>query len=104
MELHTFSSLRKDFLPLYKGAMNAADVALVYFSHEVIAHKKLAPLTIEEVQENFGGNVKVVTDTNEVLAFIDRETQKDSVLLMMSSGNFDGIDYEKLGQQLESKL
>ncbi|MFN6086766.1 MAG: UDP-N-acetylmuramate--L-alanine ligase [Fluviicola sp.] len=104
MELHTFSSLRKDFLPLYKGAMNAADVALVYFSHEVIAHKKLAPLTIEEVQENFGGNVKVVTDTNEVLAFIDRETQKDSVLLMMSSGNFDGIDYEKLGQQLERKL
>jgi UDP-N-acetylmuramate: L-alanyl-gamma-D-glutamyl-meso-diaminopimelate ligase len=104
MELHTFSSLRKDFLPLYKGAMNAADVALVYFSHEVIAHKKLAPLTIEEVQENFGGNVKVVTNTSEVLAFIDRETQKDSVLLMMSSGNFDGIDYEKLGQQLESKL
>ncbi|MFN6085946.1 MAG: peptidoglycan synthetase, partial [Fluviicola sp.] len=74
------------------------------FSHEVIAHKKLAPLTIEEVQENFGGNVKVVTNTSEVLAFIDRETQKDSVLLMMSSGNFDGIDYEKLGQQLESKL
>lgn len=104
MELHTFSSLRKDFLPLYKGAMSAADAALVYFSHEVIAHKKLAPLTIEEVQENFGGNVKVVTDTSEVLAFIDRETQKDSVLLMMSSGNFDGIDYEKLGQQLESKL
>lgn len=104
MELHTFSSLRKDFLPLYKGAMSAADAALVYFSHEVIAHKKLAPLTIEEVQENFGGNVQVVTDTSEVLAFIDRETQKDSVLLMMSSGNFDGIDYEKLGQQLESKL
>lgn len=104
MELHTFSSLRKDFLPLYKGAMNAADVALVYFSHEVIAHKKLAPLTIDEVQANFGGDVFVVTDTAKVLEFIKKEAKKDSVLLMMSSGNFDGIDYDQLGEQLVKSL
>jgi UDP-N-acetylmuramate: L-alanyl-gamma-D-glutamyl-meso-diaminopimelate ligase len=104
MELHTFSSLRKDFLPLYKGAMNAADVALVYFSHEVIAHKKLDPLTIDEVQNNFGGNVRVVTDTKEVIDFIHQEVKKDSVLLMMSSGNFDGIDYDNLGQEIIKNL
>ena len=100
MELHTFSSLRKEFLPLYDGAMNAADEALVYFSPAVVAHKKLEPLTIEQVQNAFGGNVKVVNNTQEVLDFIRAKNWDNSVLLMMSSGNFDGIDYEKLGDEL----
>ncbi|MNJ84729.1 UDP-N-acetylmuramate:L-alanyl-gamma-D-glutamyl-meso-diaminopimelate ligase [compost metagenome] len=100
MELHTFSSLRKEFLPLYDGAMNAADEALVYFSPEVVAHKKLAPLSIEEVQSAFGGRVKVVKNTEEVLEFIREKNWNNSVLLMMSSGNFDGIDYDQLGEEL----
>lgn len=100
MELHTFSSLRKEFLPLYDGAMNAADEALVYFSPAVVAHKKLESLTIEQVQAAFGGNVKVVNNTQEVLDFIRSKNWNNSVLLMMSSGNFDGIDYEKLGEEL----
>lgn len=100
MELHTFSSLRKEFLPLYDGAMNAADEALVYFSPAVVAHKKLEPLTIDQVQNAFGGKVKVVNNTQEVLDFIRAKNWDNSVLLMMSSGNFDGIDYEKLGEEL----
>lgn len=100
MELHTFSSLRKEFLPLYDGAMNAADEALVYFSPAVVAHKKLEPLTVEQVRNAFGGNVKVVNDTQEVLDFIRSKDWNNSVLLMMSSGNFDGIDYDKLGEEL----
>ncbi|WP_343633058.1 Mur ligase family protein [Fluviicola sp.] len=100
MELHTFSSLRKEFLPLYDGAMNAADEALVYFSPAVVAHKKLEPLTIEQVQTAFGGKVKVVNNTEDVLEFIRSKNWDNSVLLMMSSGNFDGIDYEKLGEEL----
>ena len=100
MELHTFSSLRKEFLPLYDGAMDAADEALVYFSPAVVAHKKLEALTVEQVQAAFGGKVKVVNNTQEVLDFIRAKNWNNSVLLMMSSGNFDGIDYEKLGEEL----
>lgn len=100
MELHTFSSLRKEFLPLYQGAMDAADEALVYFSPEVVKHKKLEPLSIELVQAAFGGKVKVVNKTADVLAFIREKEAKNAVLLMMSSGNFDGIDYDALGQEL----
>jgi len=100
MELHTFSSLRKEFLPLYDGAMNAADEALVYFSPAVVAHKKLEPLTIGQVQAAFGGKVKVVNNTQEVLEFIRAKDWNNSVLLMMSSGNFDGIDYDQLGVEL----
>lgn len=100
MELHTFSSLKKEFLPHYENAMSAADEALVYFSPQVVAHKKLDPITKGQVQEAFGGEVKVVNETAEVLEFLREHNWNDAVLLMMSSGNFDGIDYEKLGEEL----
>ena len=99
MELHTFSSLRKDFLPFYKDCMNAADHALVYFSPEVVAHKKLSPLSIDEVQQAFGSHVVVKNTTESVLEFVRDITDQNCVLLMMSSGNFDGIDYEALGEE-----
>src|SRR5690606_15749397 len=98
--LHTFSSLKKEFLPQYEGAMKAADLALVYFSPEVVAHKKLEPISKELVEQGFGGDVLVLNETNEVLEFIRQQDWNNSVLLMMSSGNFDGINYEDLGQQL----
>lgn len=100
MELHTFSSLKKEFLPQYKGAMDAADEALVYFSPEVVSHKKLEPLSKEYVQDGFGGDVLVVNETEEVLDFIKSFDLSNAVLLMMSSGNFDGIDYDKLGEEI----
>ena len=100
MELHTFSSLKKDFLPHYKDAMIAADIAIVYFSPQVVKHKKLEAITKEEVREGFGGEVIVLTRTNELLDFLNAQDWNDSVLLLMSSGNFDGIDYDKLGFDL----
>ena len=100
MELHTFSSLRKDFLPFYKGCMEAADHALVYFSPEVVAHKKLEPLSIQDVEDAFEGNIIVKNTTEDVLSFIRELQNENTVLLMMSSGNFDGINYEELGTEL----
>lgn len=102
MELHTFSSLNKDFLPLYKNAMDAADIAIVYFNPKVVAHKKLPPLAIEEVQQNFGEKVLVETETTELKRYLDSQDWKNSVLLMMSSGNFDGIDFDELGAEIIS--
>ena len=100
MELHTFSSLKKEFLPHYHNTMNQADEAVVYFSPEVVHHKKLEPITIEQVKEAFGGNVHVFNKTEDVLSFIHDKQWKNKVLLMMSSGTFDGIDYDKLGEEL----
>jgi len=104
MELHTFSSLKKEFLPHYNGAMNAADAALVYFNPEVVQHKKLEPISIEQVSEGFGGSVHVKNNTEDVLSFIRSQQWDNSVLLMMSSGNFDGIDYDQLGEELCGRL
>jgi UDP-N-acetylmuramate: L-alanyl-gamma-D-glutamyl-meso-diaminopimelate ligase len=103
MELHTFSSLKKEFLPHYKNCMQMADEALVYFSPAVVAHKKLEPISKEQVFDGFGGGITVATQTQEVLDFITKNAEANSALLMMSSGNFDGIDYDSLGSQLIEK-
>jgi UDP-N-acetylmuramate: L-alanyl-gamma-D-glutamyl-meso-diaminopimelate ligase len=102
MELHTFSSLKKEFLPHYKDAMKMADEAVVYYSPEVVKHKKLEPISKELVAEGFGGNVTVMNETEEVLQFIRSKKWNNAVLLMMSSGNFDGINYEALGEELSN--
>ena len=104
MELHTFSSLKKEFLPHYNNAREKADIAIVYYSPEVVEHKKLEPITKELVFDGFGGNIQVMNETAEVLAFIRTQNWENSVLLMMSSGNFDGIDYDALGQELVHNL
>ena len=104
MELHTFSSLKKEFLPHYEGAMIAADEALVYFNPEVVHHKKLEPISIQQVSDGFGGSVDVKDKTADVLSFIRSQSWNNAVLLMMSSGNFDGIDYDQLGEELCATL
>ncbi|NDF59842.1 MAG: peptidoglycan synthetase [Crocinitomicaceae bacterium] len=104
MELHTFSSLNKKFLPLYDGAMKNADRAIVYFNPNVVAHKRLPSITIDEVKNAFGGDVEVYNLTDQILQIIRDINIDDSILLMMSSGNFDGIDYELLGEELIAKF
>ncbi len=104
MELHTFSSLNKDFLPLYKNSMDKADVAIVYYNPKVVEHKKLPPLNQNDVQKYFGDNVRVMTETKDLQSFIQDENWENSVLIMMSSGNFDGIDFDALGTTLSNGL
>ena len=101
MELHTFSSLKKEFLPHYENTMEKADHALVYFNPHVVEHKKLKPISVSQVKTAFGGDVSVVNETKEVLKFIKSFDFNNKVLLMMSSGTFDGIDYEVLGKELK---
>ena len=100
MELHTFSSLMADFLPQYKGCMAEADVAYVYFNPKVIEHKRLTPITAEEVREAFGTkNVEVFTESETLQAAVSRQlsavSAQNVALLMMSSGTFDGIDVKE---------
>ena len=94
MELHTFSSLNKAFLDHYAGTMNKADVAVVYFSPEVIAHKRLPAITVDEVKVAFGRtDLMVFTDVEALQNFIDQQEKEYLVQLMMSSGNFGGIRF-----------
>lgn len=91
-ELHTFSSLNKDFLPQYYNSMKAADFKAVLYSKHTLEMKKMPMLNNEEVAAGFGNNVQVFTDKNELRKFIENHFTQNENLLLMSSGTFDGMD------------
>ncbi len=102
MELHTFSSLTAEFLKEYNGAMDAADEAYVYFNPHTIAHKKLPPITKEQVRDAFARpDIKVSTDSTALMAELQTKNWNNSVLLFMTSGNFDGKDFAEVATMLE---
>lgn len=102
MELHTFSSLNARFLEEYKGSMAGADQAYVYFNPHTVAHKKLENISEEQVKQAFGtNNVEVFSNSASLLERLKTENYHNSVLLMMSSGNFDGLKYEELPSILQ---
>ena len=104
MELHTFSSLMADFLPQYKGCMAQADKAFVYFNPKVIEHKRLTPISAEEVRKAFGTeNVEVFTSSEALQERLRGLKYQNTALLMMSSGTFDGIDVAAFAQDLLNK-
>ncbi len=98
MELHTFSSLSENFLEQYRGSMDAATVPIVYFNPRTLEHKKLPPLTADRVKEAFRNPaIRVYTDSGLLQDDLLAMDWNNSNLLMMSSGNFDGIDMTALG-------
>ena len=103
MELHTFSSLTEQFLTEYAGAMDEADEAIVYFSHEAIHHKRLPDLTEEMVMKAFARpDLVVMTDSQQLQDKLLKVSRVSTVLLMMSSGDFNGINLNQLGEKIIS--
>ena len=101
MELHTFSSLNETFLKEYNNSMALADEAFVYFNPHTIEHKKLKQITKEQVKQAFGSdNIKVYTDSKIMLEDLLKINFETKNLLMMSSGNFDGIDFKELVEKI----
>ncbi len=101
MELHTFSSLTEDFLPQYAGCMKDADVAFVYYSPEVIKHKRLKEIAPEDVKTAFGGdNLTVFTNSEELQSKLREFNYENSALLLMTSGNFSGVNLKEFAKEL----
>ena len=97
LELHTYSSLSSDFLPLYNGTLADCSVAFVYFNPHAIELKKLKYLSKEAVSKAFGGeNITVYDNSEEMFSFIKSQNYKSPVYLFMSSGDFDGFDFTRL--------
>lgn len=103
MELHTFSSLTKDFLKEYNESMNAADIAYVYFNPETIERKGLAKVTKEEIKIAFRReDLIVLNDSNRVKEELLKYPLKNTIILLMTSGNFDGIPLNEFAEELIS--
>lgn len=104
MELHTFSSLTEDFLPQYAGCMEQADVAFVYYNPEVIHHKRLKKINPEQVKQAFGEkNLEVFTDSQTLQTKLRSLNYDNSALLLMTSGNFSGVNLIDFAKELLKK-
>jgi UDP-N-acetylmuramate: L-alanyl-gamma-D-glutamyl-meso-diaminopimelate ligase len=102
LELHTFSSLNKEFLPLYKGSLEPADVAAVFYSPHTLEMKKMPPVAPAEIQAAFGkAGLQVYTERADLEAFIKKQNLENANLLLMSSGNFGGMDIPAFVGSLE---
>lgn len=101
MELHTFSSLNTTFLQEYQHTMIDADMAYVYYNEATVQHKKLAPISKDDVGAAFGSeNVIVYNDSDQLFSMLKAMDWKNKVLLLMSSGNFSGVDLNAFGSEL----
>lgn len=101
MELHTFSSLNKNFLQEYSGCMSMADEAIVYFNPKTIEHKGLASISIKEVEQAFlPSKVTVYNQSEEIKQYLKSQDLRNTVVLLMTSGNFDGINLNEFAQEL----
>ncbi|MBT8186730.1 MAG: peptidoglycan synthetase [Croceitalea sp.] len=101
LELHTYSSLNAEFLNEYKGALDAADKAVVFYSPEAIKIKRLEKVTAQQIADAFQrDDLHVFTEPEVFQDFIFGENFEHTALLLMSSGNYGGLDFNQIHELL----
>ena len=101
LELHTYSSLNSAFLDEYQGSLEAADKAVVFYSPEAVALKKLDPIAPSDIRNAFlKQDLEVFTTPAEFASYLQNTSLKNTVLLFMSSGNYGGVDLEPVKARL----
>jgi UDP-N-acetylmuramate: L-alanyl-gamma-D-glutamyl-meso-diaminopimelate ligase len=101
IELHTFSSLNKDFLGEYAHAMDEADIAMVFIDKKTFEQKKLTPYPAETVKDAFArADLAFYNAPSALQVYLESIVMDNTNLLMMSSGNFGGIDLPELSKKI----
>ncbi len=97
LELHTYSSLNAEFLKEYKGALDAADVAVVFYSPHAVEIKKLEEVTHEQIASAFERDDLIIyTNPDDFKDFLFSQNFENKSLLLMSSGNYGGLDFDEV--------
>ena len=97
LELHTYSSLNPEFLTEYKGALDAADVAVVFYSPHALEIKKLKAISQQQIADAFQRDDLIIyTNPTAFKDFLFSQQFNDTSLLLMSSGNYGGLDFDEL--------
>ncbi|PVW13336.1 UDP-N-acetylmuramate--L-alanine ligase [Marixanthomonas spongiae] len=95
LELHTYSSLNPEFLTEYQGALDAADAAVVFYSPHAVMIKQLEEIKAEQIEEAFQReDLMIFTNPGDFKTFLYSEDYENTVLLLMSSGNYGGLDFD----------
>jgi len=97
LELHTYSSLNPEFLSEYKGALDGADKAVVFYSPKAVKIKKLDTVSSAQILNAFQrDDLLVFTDPIAFQDYLFEQDFNNTSLLLMSSGNYGGLDFEKV--------
>ncbi len=97
LELHTYSSLNAEFLKEYKGALDAADVAVVFYSPHAVEIKKLDKVTHEQIASAFERDDLIIyTNPEDFKEYLFSQDFNNKALLLMSSGNYGGLDFDEV--------
>ncbi|MEM1338272.1 MAG: Mur ligase family protein [Bacteroidota bacterium] len=100
LELHTYSSLNAEFLKEYRGAMDAADEAVVFYSPAAIKIKRLETVSDVQIKSAFQNpNILVFTEPSAFQEFLYAQDFENTTLILMSSGNYGGLDFETLKER-----
>lgn len=103
LELHTYSSFNPEFLKGYKGTLDFADEAIVFYLPESVKIKKLEAVTSAQISEAFErDDLQIFTDSKRFSSFIFDKDYKGTVLLLMSSGNYGGLDLTALKEKIKN--
>jgi len=99
LELHTYSSLNLEFLNQYKGALTAADLAVVFYSPRALEIKKLKAISQQQIMDAFQNDDLIVyTNSAEFKDFLFSQKFNNTSLLLMSSGNYGGLNFDEIKQ------
>ena len=102
LELHTYSSLNPEFLSQYKGALDSADKAIVFYSPKAVKIKKLDAVSSAQIIEAFEReDLLVFTQPDAFQDYLLDQDFTNASLLLMSSGNYGGLDFEKVEEVLK---
>jgi UDP-N-acetylmuramate: L-alanyl-gamma-D-glutamyl-meso-diaminopimelate ligase len=97
LELHTYSSLNAEFLKEYQGALDAADVAVVFYSPDAVKIKRLEEVTYDQIAQSFQREDLIIyTNPTEFKDFLFSQNLDNSALLLMSSGNYGGLNFDEV--------
>jgi UDP-N-acetylmuramate: L-alanyl-gamma-D-glutamyl-meso-diaminopimelate ligase len=102
LELHTYSSLNENFLKEYRKALDNADEAVVFYSPHAVEIKQLKEVTKEQIAEAFQrDDLKIFTDPAAFKEYLFSQNLENTALLLMSSGDYGGLDFEEVKGLLE---
>jgi len=102
LELHTYSSLNAEFLKEYEGALDAADIAVVFYSPDAVKIKQLEDVTYDQIAQSFKRDDLIIY-TNPVAfkEYLFNLNFENSALLLMSSGNYGGLNFDEVKELIE---
>ena len=102
LELHTYSSLNAEFLKEYEGALAFADVAVVFYSPDAVKIKQLDEVSYDQIATAFNRKDLIIyTNPADFKAYLFNLNLDNSALLLMSSGNYGGLNFDEVKTLVE---